>query len=181
MDYTEKKQREINRYEGVIVKVTMDAVTQANGRPTFREVVHHPGGVCVLPVDEDGNACCVRQYRYPAQKHLLEAPAGKLEPGEDPLVCAVRELSEETGLTADELRPLGGYYTSPGFSTEVLHLYLARGLHRGEAHPDAGEFLDLQWIPFWELHAMVTRGEIPDAKTAVAVLQTAEILREENN
>ena len=179
MDFTEKKIREINRYQGIIVDVTMDAIQLANGMPAFREVVHHPGGVCVLPVDEAGNACCVYQFRYPGQHHLLEAPAGKLEKGEEPAACAVRELSEETGVTADELIPLGSYCLSPGYSTEVLHIFLARGLHRGASHPDAGELLELRWIPLAELSAMVDRGEIPDAKTAIAVMQAERVLRKE--
>jgi len=179
MDYTEEKLRRINRYEGIIVKVAVDRVRLPDGKETLREVVEHPGGVCVLPVDEDGNAWCVRQFRYPMRAHLLEAPAGKLEKGEDPMACAVRELSEETGFTAGEFLPLGSYYTSPGYSTECLHLYLARGLRRGKAHPDEGEFLDLERIPFHELLSMVERGEIPDGKTAIAVLQARAILDKE--
>lgn len=179
MDFTEKKIREINRYEGIVVDVTMDAIELSNGAPAFREVVHHPGGVCVLPIDEAGNACCVYQFRYPGQHHLLEAPAGKLEKGEEPLKCAVRELSEETGITADELIPVGSYCLSPGYSTEVLHIFLARGLHRGDSHPDAGELLELRWIPLDELYGMVSRGEIPDAKTAIAVLQAERLFRKE--
>ena len=171
MDYTEKKLRRINRYEGIIVNLEVDKVQLANGRETMREVVEHPGGVCVLPVDGEGNTYCVRQFRYPMQKHLLEAPAGKREAGEDPLVCAVRELSEETGFEAGQLIPLGAYYTSPGYSTELLYLYLALNLRRGEAHPDEGEFLDLERMPYTELLAMVERGEIADGKTAIAVLQ----------
>ena len=171
MDYTEKKLRKINRYEGIVVNVTMDSIRLPDGALAYREVVEHPGGVCVLPVDDQGMACCVRQFRYPMREHLLEAPAGKLEPGEEPLRCAERELSEETGYTADELIPLGSYYTSPGYSTECLHLYLAVGLHRGQAHLDAGEFLDLERLPFAELYEMVSRGGIRDGKTAICVLQ----------
>ena len=176
MDYTEKKLRRINRYEGIIVNLEVDKVQLANGRETMREVVEHPGGVCVLPVDGEGNTYCGRQFRYPMQKHLLEAPAGKLEKGEDPLECAARELGEETGFEAGRLIPLGAYYTSPGYSTELLYLYLALDLRRGEAHPDEGEFLDLVRMPFRELLSMLERGEIADAKTAVAVLQAWRIL-----
>ena len=171
MDYSEKKLRQVNRYQGIIVNVTTDIAQLSNGKTTLREVVEHPGGVCILPVDDNGDAWCVRQYRYPLGEHLLEAPAGKLEPGEEPLRCAERELSEETGYTADELISLGSYYTSPGYSTECLHLYLAVGLHRGRAHLDAGEFLDLERVPFAELYEMVSRGEIRDGKTAICVLQ----------
>ena len=171
MDYTEKKLRRVNRYEGIVVNLTVDRIRLPDGNESFREVVEHPGGVCVLPVDEEGYAYCVRQYRYAMGEHLLEAPAGKLEPGEDPLKAAERELSEETGFTAGRLIPLGSYFTSPGISTEKLHLYLAIRLRRGEAHPDEGEFLDLVRIPFDELFERAQNGELPDAKTTIAVLQ----------
>lgn len=179
MAFTEKKLRQINRYEGIIVQVTVDRVELSDGHGTFREVVHHPGGVCVLPVDSDGTAWCVRQFRYPFQKELLEAPAGKLEPGEDPAECARRELSEETGFSAGKLIGLGAYYTSPGFSTECLHLYLALDLQPGKAHPDTGELLDVVKLPFSQLHSMVMAGEIPDAKTALAVLKSEKLLAQE--
>lgn len=178
MDYTETKLRRINRYEGIVVNVTMDSIRLSDGKEAFREVVEHPGGVCVLPVDADGTAYCVRQFRYPSRRHLLEAPAGKLEKGEDPLDCAVRELSEETGFTAGRLIPLGSYYTSPGYSTETLHLYLALDLTRGQAHLDEGEFLDVERHSLQELSDMVAAGEIPDAKTAIAVMRAEKILRE---
>ena len=160
MDYTEKKLRRLNTYEGIIINVGLDRVSLPDGSEAFREIVEHPGGACILPVDGEGNAYCVRQYRYPIGEHLLEAPAGKLERGEDPLVCAVRELGEETGFTAGER----------------LYLYLALDLSRGEAHPDEGEFLDLVKLPFSELLAMVKRGEISDGKTAIAALQAEHIL-----
>ena len=181
MDYTEEKLRRINQYKGIVVDVSVDAVRLPDGKSSYREVVKHPGGVCVLPVDENGCALCVRQYRYPMGEHLLEAPAGKLEPGEDPLPAAVRELSEETGCTAGRLIPLGTYYTSPGYSTERLYLYLALELQRGEAHLDEEEFLDVVRMPLEELYGMVIRGEIPDGKTAIAVLQARQILAGEKN
>ena len=176
MDYTEEKLRRINRYEGIVVNVIMDSIRLPDGALAYREVVEHPGGVCVLPVDTDGCAWCVRQFRYPSRRHLLEAPAGKLEPGEDPLSCAIRELSEETGFTAGRMVSLGSYYTSPGFSTEELHLFLALDLEKGQAHLDPGEFLDVERHPLSELLQMVQDGEIPDAKTAIAVLRAAIML-----
>ncbi len=180
MDYSEKKLRRINRYEGIIVNLEVDKAQLPTGREVLREVVEHPGGVCVLPVDENGVAYCVRQFRYPMRQHLLEAPAGKLEQGEDPLACAARELSEETGFEAGRMIPLGSYYTSPGYSTELLHLYLGLDLRRGQAHPDEGELLDLERVPYAELLDMVERGEILDGKTAIAVLQSRRhVLKQE--
>ena len=176
MDYTEQKLRRINRYEGIVVDLTVDRIRLPDGKESLREVVDHPGGVCVLPVDADGFAYCVRQYRYAIGRHIVEAPAGKLERGEDPLKAAERELAEETGFTAGKMIYLGAYYSSPGISTEKLHLYLAVRLRRGEAHPDEGEFLDLLRIPYEELYDRVINGEIPDAKTAVAVLQARRFL-----
>lgn len=158
--------------------VTLDRAELCDGSIVKREVVHHPGGVTILPVHEDGSCCMVRQYRYPVGRMMLEAPAGKLEYGEDHRRCAVRELSEETGLTADELVYLGGMYTSPGFSTEMLHIYLALGLHAGESHPDAGEFLNVETYSMDELIRMIMEGELQDAKTVAAVLKAERYLRQ---
>ena len=176
MDYTEKKLQSINSYQGRIVNVTMELAELPDGGTAFREVVHHPGGVCVLPVDENGVAYCVRQYRYPCEAHLLEAPAGKLEPGEAALPSAIRELSEETGLAAGQLIDLGAVYSSPGFCTELLHLYLALDLKRGEAHPDPGEFLDVVAVPLDALYEQVLRNEIADGKTALVILRAKAYL-----
>ena len=176
MDYTERPVGSVEKYKGVIVRVRLDDAELCNGKVVKREVVEHPGGVTILPVDEEGNCTMVRQFRYPFGRMLLEAPAGKLEYGEDPRDCAVRELSEETGFTADELIDLGRCCTSPGFSSEVLHIYLALGLHPGDCHPDQDEFLNVEKIPLHELSRMVMDGEIDDAKTIVAVLKAEKYL-----
>lgn len=170
MDYTEKRLRRVNAYSGVIVDVQVDMVTLPNGQTTLREVVKHPGGVCVAAVDGEGRVAVVRQYRYPMGEHLIELPAGKLEPGEEPLSAAKRELSEETGLEAGRWQSLGAVYTSPGYSTERLYLYLATELEQGAAHPDPNEFLDVEKIPLTELVFRAERGELADAKTAVGIL-----------
>ena len=176
MEYIERPVGSVEKYKGIIVRVRLDDAELYTGKVVKREVVEHPGGVTILPVDEDGSCYMVRQFRYPFGRMMLEAPAGKLEYGEDHRDCAVRELSEETGFTADELVYLGGCCTSPGFSTEVLHIYLALGLHAGECHPDQDEFLNVEKIPLSELSRMVMAGEIDDAKTIVAVLKAERYL-----
>ena len=176
MDYIEKTIDGEEKYRGVIVNVRLDRARLCDGSIVRREVVEHPGGVTILPVDEDGTCYMVRQFRYPMGRMMLEAPAGKLERGEDPAECAVRELSEETGFTADKYVYLGANCTSPGFSTEILHIYLALGLHPGRSHPDAGEFLNVEKHALSELTDMVMRNEIDDGKTIIAVLKAAKYL-----
>ncbi len=178
MDFTEKRIDGEVKYKGVIVTVRLDRAELTNGKIVRREVVEHPGGVTILPVDENGLCTMVRQFRYPFGRMMLEAPAGKLEPGEDPMDCALRELSEETGYSADEWVDFGSCCTSPGFSSEVLHIYLALGLHAGRSHPDEDEFLNTVKIPLNELSRMVMAGEIDDAKTIVAVLKAEKYLSE---
>ena len=171
MDYTEKTLEREEIFRGKIVYLHRDAVRLPDGSESVREVVEHPGGVTVIPVDSDGTVYCVRQYRYPYGEHLLETPAGKLEPGEDPLECAVRELSEETGFTAENYVYLGALYPSPGYCRETIHIYLATGLTPGSVHLDAGEFLDVERYALDELADMVMKNELKDAKTVTAVLK----------
>ena len=178
MDYTEKTLTCEEKYRGKIIYVHRDTVTLPDGSEAVREVVEHSGGVGVIPVAEDGTVWCVRQFRYPMGAHLLEIPAGKLEPGEEPLDCAVRELSEETGFTAAQYTYLGRLYPSPGYCREVLHIYMATGLTRGKAHLDRGEFLDVETCRLDALYDMALRGELPDAKTAMAVIKAKLILDE---
>ena len=166
-------------YHGVIVDVRLDRAELVDGRIVRREVVEHPGGVGVIPVEKDGTVWCVRQYRYPMGREMLEIPAGKLEKGEIPLPAAVRELSEETGLAAGRMVDLGSCCTSPGFSTEVLHLYLALELEHGAAHPDSGEFLNVEAHSLGMLTEMAMNGELDDAKTIIAVLKARRFLEAE--
>ncbi len=171
MDYTEQKLSVDDKYRGRIVYVHVDQVKLCDGKVGRREIVEHSGGVTVIPVDEDGSVYCVRQYRYAVGEHVLETPAGKLNEGEEPLHCAVRELSEETGLTAENYVFLGAFYPSPGYCKERLYVYLATGLKSGEAHPDDGEFLDVEKRSLDELVAMAMNNELSDAKTIIAILK----------
>lgn len=176
MDYTEKLVRHLNGYNGLIVNTILDRVELENGEHTLREVVMHPGGVAIIPIDDDGFVYCVRQYRYPISEHLLEIPAGKLEKEEEPLHCAVRELSEETGISAEKYTFLGEIYPSPGFCQEVLYIYMAQKLNFGKPHPDHNEFLDIEKKHIDELLNMVMSNEISDAKTVIAILKANNIL-----
>ena len=178
LDYFEKRVDGEVKYKGVIVNVRLDRAELVNGALVRREVVEHPGGVTILPIDDEGNCWLVRQFRYPFQKSILEAPAGKLEPGEAHRLSAERELSEETGFTADTFLYLGPSFVSPGISTEVLHIYLALGLHAGESHPDENEFLNAEKFKLDDVVDMVMRGEIEDGKTIVAVLKADKLRRE---
>ncbi|MPM43146.1 Methanol dehydrogenase activator [bioreactor metagenome] len=171
MDLEEKTLERDIIYQGKFLRLRRDAVSLPNGTRALREVVEHPGAVAVLPLDEAGNVILVEQYRHPLEQVLLEIPAGKLEPGEEPRLCALRELEEETGLVPDTLEGLGSLYISPGFCNEVIHLYLARGLRPGTAHPDEDEFLNRRVLPFSELARAVMQDEVRDAKTVAAVLK----------
>ena len=153
------------------MKARLDEAELPNGKRTTREVCEHVGGVGILPIDDEGNVILVRQFRYPFAEMMLEIPAGKLDhgPNEDHRDCGERELKEETGCTADELTYLGCIYPSPGFLTEVTHLYAARGLHQGEVQPDEDEFLELVRIPVEELEQMIVNNEVRDAKTVAAM------------
>lgn len=172
-------EREISQttvYQGRIVNVRQDIAVLHNGRRVGREVVEHPGGVCVVPVEADGTCWCVRQFRYPFMEPLLEFPAGKLEPGEDPLECALRELSEETGLRAGQVIDLGPLYPSPGYVNEVIHLYLATDLTQGDAHPDENEFLSVERHSMADLLDMAAEHKLPDAKTMVGLFKAKAYL-----
>ena len=170
MDMREKQLSHQYFFEGKIMKARLDEVLLPNGRRARREVCEHVGGVGVLPVDRSGNVILVRQFRYPYDTELLEIPAGKLDHGaEDFAACGARELKEETGCTAGRIVPLGAQYPSPGFLTEVVHLFAALDLTEGEMQPDEDEFVEVVRLPIAEVEAMIARDEIRDAKTIVAM------------
>lgn len=163
-------------YNGRIIRVTRDTVRLENGSEAVREVVHHPGGACVVPLTDDGQILMVRQFRYPHGSDTLEVPAGKLEYGEDPEQCARRELREEVGAEAEEFYSLGSLYPTPAYDREIIYMYLARGLHFSEQSLDADEFLDVEKLPLYEAVRRIMRDQIPDAKTQIALLKTMQLI-----
>ena len=176
MELWEKTVESEPLFEGKIVTLKLDKAQLVNGRIARREVVEHPGGVAVLPLFDDGTVSIVRQFRYPFQAVVTELPAGKLEKGEDHRPAALRELEEEVGVTCGKLTYLGCLYLSPGFSSEVLHMYLAQDLKQGACHPDDDEFLEVERVPFAQLAQQVMDGEIVDAKTVALVLKVKQLL-----
>ena len=156
-------------FSGRIIDVSVERLRYSNGREYDLDFVRHPGAAAVVAVDAAERVCLVRQYRHGITDFLWEIPAGKLDAGEPPDICAVRELREETGVTAKHWTSLGQYLPAPGIFTEVIHLYLARDLELGSASPDADEELQLQWLPMALAMANVQRGEWNDGKTAMAL------------
>ncbi|MBE5781097.1 MAG: NUDIX hydrolase [Clostridiales bacterium] len=157
-------------FSGKIFSVEHMDITLGDGSTGIRQVVRNPGASAVVALNGDGEIALVRQYRIAIEQPLYEIPAGKLDHGEDPFLCAKRELQEETGLMANTWQKLTAMYASPGFCDEVLHIYLAQDLIEGEACPDEGEFLTLSWMPLTEANEKILKGEIRDAKTIIGVL-----------
>jgi ADP-ribose pyrophosphatase len=156
-------------HQGRVIQVSTERLRYANGREFDIDFVRHPGAAAVVAVDGAGRVCLVRQYRHGVADFLWEIPAGKLDAGEAPDICAVRELAEETGVRAHHWTSLGLYIPAPGFFTEVIHLYLARDLQIGSPAPDADEELELQWLPLDEALQKLLTGEWNDGKTALAL------------
>lgn len=164
-------------YQGKIFRVTKDTAEVEDGSLVQRDVVHHSGGVCVVPLTKDNTVLMVKQFRYPMQKATLEIPAGKREKGENPAECGLRELREEAGRTCGKYTPLGTLFPTPAYDTEVIYMYLAQELSEPAAQQlDDEEFLDVIEIPLREAVEMVMHGEIEDAKTQIALLKTYLLL-----
>jgi ADP-ribose pyrophosphatase len=176
MELKEKTISSEEIFSGRILHIRRDTVELPGGGRSFREVVDHPGGVCVLALDDENRVLLVRQFRYPYEKVLTELPAGKLEIGEDPEQAALRELREETGASPGTFQSLGELYPSPGYCGEIIRMYLARKLTFGEASLDEGEFLNVERMDFARLVELVLSGEIRDAKTIAAALKTKLLL-----
>ena len=163
-------------FDGRVIHVTVDKVELENGKTSSREVVGHPGGVCVAALTENDELLFVRQFRYPYKEVLLELPAGKLEKGQNPLENGKRELLEETGAIGKEYITLGKLYPSPGYCGEIIHIYFCKIDHYEQQKLDEGEFLNVEKIPLARAVEMVLNNEIPDAKTQTAVLKTAMLI-----
>ena len=168
-------------FDGRLLKVYLDQVELTNGSTSIREFVHHPGGVAAVALDGDGNIYLERQFRYPYHKVVIEIPAGKLEPGEDPFDAIRRELKEEIGAEAGRWDALGHIMPSVGYTDEMLYLYLARNLTFGETRMDEDEFLECYKLPFCEALAMAADGRINDAKTACALFRAERLMRGERD
>ncbi|MBO5440344.1 MAG: NUDIX hydrolase [Clostridia bacterium] len=176
MKLFERKLNSKQIFDGKVVKLFVDDVELPDGKKAIREIVRHPGAVCVIPIDNDENVIMIKQFRYPFSEVLLEIPAGKLEPNEDPLEAVKRELEEESGVNAQSVEYIGTMYTTVAILDEKIHMYLATGLTYKSAHPDEGEFLEVEKIPLKTLVDMVMEGKIPDSKTQIAILKAEKIL-----
>lgn len=179
MKYEEKTISNKHIYTGNIINVDRLTVTLPNGKEATRDLVTHPGASVVIPFESNGYIYMVRQYRKPIEKVSLELPAGKLDPGEDPEICAVRELKEETGLTAGKIKHIISIHTTPGFCNEVLHMYAAWELKEGQSHTDEDEFLSAEKIKIEDLMNMIFNHEITDAKSIIGILTADKILKGE--
>ena len=172
MNLEEKQLKAEYLYKGRIINLRRDEAELPNGKTALREVIEHPGGVCVAALTDENEVLMVKQFRYPYSEIVMEIPAGKRDSkDEDPLECGIRELREETGATAEKLIFLGELYPTPGYCGEIIWLYGATGLSFGECDPDEDEFLSVERVPLDKAVNMILSGEIKDAKTQAAVLK----------
>lgn len=158
-------------FAGRVITVNVETVTLPDGATVDLEIIRHPGGAAAVAINERSEICLLRQYRHALGRWLWELPAGKLDGGEDPLVCARRELEEEAGLVAADWQSLGGVVSSPGVFTEVVHLYLATKLTRGSARPETGEVFEVKWLPLVQAAGLALSGEIDDGKTVAGIVR----------
>ena len=179
-EFIEKTVSSEDIFKGKVVHLFRDVVELPDGGTSTREYIKHVGAVCVVPVTDEGEIVCVRQYRYAIGRTMLEIPAGKLDfVGEDPVEAAKRELREETGATCRSLRFIGKYLGSPALLDEAIWMYLAEGLEFGDMDLDDDEFLAVERVPVDELVRMICDGEVLDGKTQSAVLKTALLINKE--
>ena len=161
-------------FSGLIFDVERDRLREESGQEIIREVVRHPGGAGGLPLFSDGRVALVKQYRHPARQELLEIPAGKIESGETPAVCAAREIEAEVGARVGRLEKLAEFYTTPGFCEEKLYIYLATDLTPAPQNLDHDEVIEVIHLPLAEAVRLAREGEIQDSKTILALLLTAQ-------
>lgn len=177
MDMTEKTIASKEIFDGRVLHMFHDTVALSDGTTSLREIVRHPGGVCIAALDGENNLLFVRQFRYPYAEVVLELPAGKLEKGGTPLENGKRELLEETGAQGCSFISMGQVYPSPGYTNEIIHLYACRVKTQGESRPDEGELLRLEKIPLTKAVEMVLNNQLPDAKTQIAVMKIYMLLQ----
>jgi ADP-ribose pyrophosphatase len=166
-------------YKGNIIDLNLVRVKLPNGKESTREIVIHPGASVVIPIAQNGDLYMVRQFRKPLEREMLELPAGKLDKGESPEACALRELNEETGLEAGWIKHVISVHSTPGFCNEVLHLFAAGELKEGTAHSDEDEFVSCERVALNDLLNMIFKGEITDAKTIIGIFIADRIIRGE--
>ena len=174
MVFEEKTLKSERIYEGRIINLRRDEVTVTNGT-SYREIVEHNGGAVLAAITKEGKMVMVRQYRKPAGHVMLEAPAGKIDPGEQPQQAALRELKEETGYTPGKIEFLTKFYPPVGYSEEILYLYLCTELTPGETNFDENEAIEVEEISIEKLYKMILDGDIEDAKTIIAILMIKEL------
>lgn len=179
MEFYEKTITSKEIFSGKILKVRFDEVELPGGRRSTREVVEHSGGVCIIAITDADEILLVEQYRKPPEEVMLEIPAGKLEEDEDPLTCASRELVEETGYRAEKIDHIFSFYTTPGYSDELLHLFLARDLQEVGSDPDQDEIIRLKKISKEDIINFIIEGDIKDGKTIVGLFSYLSYLRGE--
>lgn len=177
MSATEKTIASEKIYDGVIIKVEKLTVALENGQTSTREIVRHQGASAVVPVTSDGSFVLTRQYRKPNEFYSIEIPAGKLDPGEDPLDCAKRELEEETGYRAGKLSKLFSIKSTPGFSDEIIHIFMATELEQGQLSPDEDEFITTFIVTQKEAAEMIKDGRITDGKTISGLYGALDLLK----
>ena len=163
-------------YTGKVISLKVDTVEVPRKGYQKREIIEHPGAVGIVAITNENKVVLVKQYRKAIEKAIWEIPAGKLEQGENPRDCAIRELKEETGYTANNIKLIHKFYTSAGFSNQNIYIYLATDLEAGEASLEDDEFLDVQEVDLEEVYEMINKNDIEDAKTSIGLLLTKELL-----
>lgn len=176
MELREETIESVEAFSGRLVKLRVDRVRLPNGRETTREIVVHRGAVAVVPMLDGDRVVMVRQFRQAAGEVLMEIPAGTLESGEDPVECAQRELREEIGYGASEMTLMFRSYLAPGYSSEMLHTFFARGLTKASAQQDADEFIEVVEVPLHDAVELIRKGDIKDAKTICGILMAQRLL-----